>query len=101
MPSSNVTPSILAVKFCSALVSAGSVWLLLGPVAAQNYDRMAAVALIMFLFMVVLILIVFVSGSGLYPGRGHQAALLEVADPGEVPFCPMAVLAAGRDALGE
>jgi hypothetical protein len=56
------------VKFCSALVSAGSVWLLLGPQAAQNNDRMAAVALIMFLFMVLLILIVFVPGSGLYPG---------------------------------
>ena len=99
MPSSTVTPSILAVKFCSALVSAGSVWLLLGPQAAQNNDRMAAVALIMFLFMVLLILIVFVPGSGLYPDRGHHAALLEVADPGEVSFCPMAVLPSWRDAL--
>jgi hypothetical protein len=53
----------------------------------------------MFLFMVLLILIVFVPGSGLYPGRGHHAALLEVADPGEVSFCPMAVLPSWRDAL--
>ena len=99
MPSLTVTPSILEVKFCSTLVSAGSVWLLFGPQAAQNNDRMAAVALIMFLFMVLLILIVFVSGSGLYPGWGHQASLFQVADPGEVAFCPMAVLPSWGNAL--
>jgi hypothetical protein len=53
----------------------------------------------MFLFMVLLILIVFVPGSGLYPDRGHHAALLEVADPGEVSFCPMAVLPSLGNAL--
>ena len=99
MPSLTVTPSILEVKPCTALVSAGSVWLLFGPQAAQNNDRMAAVALIMFLFMVLLILIVFVSGSGLYPGWGHQASLLEVEDPGEICICPMAVFTSWRDAL--
>jgi hypothetical protein len=49
--------------------------------------------------MVLLILIVFVPGSGLYPGRGHHAALLEVADAGKVPFCPVAVFPSWGDAL--
>jgi hypothetical protein len=53
----------------------------------------------MFLFMVLLILIVFVFGSGLYPDWGHQASLFQVADSGEVPFCPMAVLPSWGNAL--